>query len=64
MTKQELDAEYQSLSIEHAALQEEQTHLEATPKDFAGHEEHRRKLHAHIERLHRFTHDLREWQRG
>jgi len=64
MTKQELDAEYSSLSVEQDALQEEQEKLEQTPRDFAGHEEHRRKLHAHVARLHRFVRELRAWQHG
>ena len=64
MTKQELDAEYESLSVEQEALQEEQDKLEQTPRDVAGHEEHRRKLHAHIARLHHFVRELRAWQHG
>jgi hypothetical protein len=64
MTKQELDAEYDSLAVEQQALTEEQARLEQTPHDIAGHEEHRRQLHAHISRLHHFVSELRAWQRG
>ena len=61
MTKQELDAEWESLTIEHASLKRDQQELEHASYDKAMHEAHRRRLHAHIDRLHGYHGRLRAW---
>lgn len=59
MTDAELNAEQDALSRAYADLKMEHTRLIANPRDVAGHIDHLRKMHAHIERLRKLTDALR-----
>jgi hypothetical protein len=49
-----------ALLQEHAELETEHARLEENPHDIPGHIEHRRKLRAHIQRLHAHVARIRE----
>lgn len=50
-----LQARYEVLRREHAALEEEFRRLRLTPKDVEAHKKLVRQLRAHLRRLHRYT---------